>query len=146
MPQLSRLSFITVLLISLMACASHADGPELDPMQLHQEHLRSCADCGVVEGVVKVIDDRPSNRSAAVLGGVIGSIAGQESTAKPQQNPNTQPKTDTPTKPLDVKESYRLSIRMGDGRQVLMNQARIDPRLREGSLVRIIDNRLIFIK
>ena len=94
----------------------------------------SCLECGRVEKIEVVQGVRTATRGGAVLGGVVGGVLtgpGKE----------TSPRAGNP-----MQKSYRLTIRMDNGRRMMINQKIISANLRAGSTVRLNNGRVVLLR
>jgi len=129
---------VVALALALSSCAS---APESRPapapavvVKPAPRALARCPDCGRVEKIEVVHGVRATAKGGAVLGGVVGGVVSQ------------QPKTATPSKTTTTQTSYRLKLRMDDGRRIVVHQNLISPNLRIGSLIRYVGGRVFLVR
>jgi hypothetical protein len=92
----------------------------------------ACPACGRIERVDMVSNVRATSTGHAVLGGVVGGIAaGQPATPATSAKPGVQVLT------------FRIAVRMDDGRRLVLHQADLAPGLRTGSRIRVQANRVL---
>ena len=90
-----------------------------------------CADCGRIQKIEVVHGVRATAQGGAVLGGVVGGVVSNPNkTAKPANGGGT------------TQISYRLTLRMDDGRRLLVHQNLISPNMRVGSIIRYVKGRV----
>ena len=91
-----------------------------------------CHDCGRIERVDMVSNVRATSSGHAVLGGVVGGVAsGQAAQPAPAARPGVQVLT------------FRIGVRMDDGRRLVLHQADLSPGLRAGSRIRVQNSRVL---
>ena len=112
----------------------------------------SCYDCGVVTRIDAVgSGQQSSGATGAVLGGVVGAVAGHELTKDESQGKqNTATVAGAAAGALaghaiqknmqDNPSSYNVYVRMDNGNNVTLNQADLGG-IREGAYVRVYDGR-----
>lgn len=93
---------------------------------------KPCPGCGRIEKI-DVITSATAPVERAVLGGVVGGVL-----TKPTTSPGAKPGTGT--------RSYRLTIRLDGGRQLLVSQKVISPNLKVGSRVRVEGSRVMLLR
>jgi outer membrane lipoprotein SlyB len=92
----------------------------------------ACHDCGRIERVDMVSNVRATSSGHAVLGGVVGGVAaGKTAAPAPSAKPGVQVLT------------FRIALRMDDGRRFVLHQPDLAPGLRAGSRVRVQNNRVL---
>ena len=92
----------------------------------------ACPDCGRIERVEMVSNVRATNNGHAVLGGVVvGVVSGQPATNSSNAKPGVQVLT------------FRIGVRMDDGRRFVLHQPDLAPGLRAGSRIRVQGNRVL---
>lgn len=91
-----------------------------------------CTSCGRVEKI-DVVTSATAPRDKAVLGGVVGGVL-----ARPATTPGGAAGGGT--------KSYRLTIRLDGGRQLLVTQRVISPNLKVGSRVRVEGSRVVLLR
>ena len=134
----SRLACLAALALLLSACATapkQASPPA--PAAPARPVAKACVDCGRVERIETVHGQPAPAHKGPVLGGVVGSVLTQP--AKP-----ATPTAGAPAAPEKV--SYRLTLRMDDGRRLVVNQNLISSQLRVGSVVRYTGGRVVFLR
>jgi len=92
----------------------------------------NCYDCGTVTRIDAVGGQQRTGTTGAVLGGVVGAVAGHEiadDSSKGRQNTATVKGT-----------SYNVYVRMDNGNTVTLNQADVGG-IREGGYVRVYNGR-----
>jgi outer membrane lipoprotein SlyB len=95
----------------------------------------ACQSCGRIEKIEIVQSVRPATRTGgAVLGGVVGGVL-----------TDTHKGTSTSTAGTTQK-SFRLFVRMDDGRHLILSQAVISPNLKVGSPVRLDRGRVMLMR
>ena len=115
---------------------------------------RYCADCGIVER----IDVVPSGRSApsatgAVLGGIVGAVAGHEisdKTGGSKGNQNVAAVAGAVAGAAAGKaiqdrvtgDTYNIHVRMDDGRTLVINQHDLRG-IRENTYVRVVNGKVV---
>lgn len=93
---------------------------------------KPCTSCGRVEKIDVVLStSAPKDR--AVLGGVVGGVL-----TRPATTPGAATGAGT--------RSYRLTIRLDGGRQLLVTQKVISPNLKVGSRVRVEGSRVMLLR
>ena len=148
-----RLIGATALLASLAAagCASTSPGytsqPAYDPG--YNSAGTSCYDCGTVTRVeVTSSGSNVPNATGAVLGGIVGAVAGREISdqtggSKGNQNVATVGGAvagavagNAIQNHVQAQGAYNVYVRMNDGRSVVVSQRDL-AGIREGSYVRV---------
>ena len=120
---------IAALALILGACASVPPPPSGEIPANHTTPPRVvCQDCGRVERIEVVQATGDEHAAGAVLGGIVGGIAGSTNDRSGK------------------KQTYRVSVRMDDGRHLTFAQGMISPNLRQGSHVRIDNGRVILLR
>jgi hypothetical protein len=85
-----------------------------------------CGDCGRIEHVEMVSNVRATSSGHAVLGGVVGGVvAGKPATPSEASKPGVQVLT------------FRIGVRMDDGRRFTLHQPDLAAGLRAGSRIRV---------
>jgi len=122
------------LFLSLSAC-SMAPSREQPVAPVRAPPARPvvvCRDCGRIEHVEMVSNVRATSSGHAVLGGVVGGVgAGKPATPSEASNPGVQVLT------------FRIGVRMDDGRRLTLHQADLAAGLRTGSRIRVANNRVV---
>ena len=91
-----------------------------------------CHECARIERVELVSNVRATASGGAVLGGVVGGVAaGKSATPATASRPGVQVMT------------FRIALRMDDGRRVTIHQPQLASGLRAGSRVRVIGGRVL---
>jgi hypothetical protein len=91
-----------------------------------------CRDCGRIEHVEMVSNVRATSNGHAVLGGVVGGVvAGKPATPSEASKPGVQVLT------------FRIGVRMDDGRRLTLHQADLAAGLRAGSRIRVANNHVL---
>jgi hypothetical protein len=125
------------LLLLLSACSTvprHEAGPPQParPPATPPRPVVVCRDCGRIEKVDMVSNVRATSSGHAVLGGVVGGVAsGQGSKPAANAKPGVQVLT------------FRIAVRMDDGRRFTVHQPVLASGLRAGSRVRVQGNRVL---
>jgi hypothetical protein len=131
----TRSLFALALLLSISACSMSPHREQARPSQQPTQPPRpvvACHDCGRIERVDMVSNVRPAPGGRAVLGGVVGGVvAGKPATPAGASKPGVQVLT------------FRIAVRMDDGRQLLLHQADLAPGLRVGSRIRVQADRVL---
>lgn len=94
----------------------------------------SCPECARIERIETLQGLRATQRGGAVLGGVVGGVL-----AAPA-------KRDGPAAPRQSQAMYRITLRMGDGRRVVVNQNSLPTGLRVGSPVLLRNWRVVPVR
>ena len=129
----SRLTILALLTLVLSSCAT---APTRAPVVITPEPrpAPSCLDCGRIERIEVKQVARPAAKRGAVLSGVVGGVL-------------TKPASAAATPAVAAKQPvYRLSVRMDDGRHLVLIQNVISPNLRVGSLVRVSNGRVVLMR
>ena len=127
-----RLAASVFLLAALSACVSAPQRPVALPATPPQRATPACAACGHIVRIEVIDAVRPATRTGTVLGGVVGGVL---------SGPRKEPATVSPPS-----KTYRLLVRLDDGRQAAFTQAAISPNLRVGSPVRIDRGRVVLLR
>lgn len=91
-----------------------------------------CRDCGRIEHVEMVSNVRATANGRAVLGGVVGGVvAGKPAAPAAASRPGVQVLT------------FRIAVRMDDGRRLTLHQPELASGLRAGSRIRVANNRVL---
>lgn len=93
---------------------------------------RPCTSCGRVERI-DVVTSAAAPKDKAVLGGVVGGVL-------------TRPAASPAGSAGGTTRSYRLTIRLDAGRQLLVTQKVISPNLKVGSRVRVEGSRVVLLR
>ena len=94
-----------------------------------------CPDCGRIEKVEMVSNVRATSSGRPVLGGVVGGVVSGNS-SKPA-TPSTA------SKPGVQVLTFRIAVRMDDGRRFTVHQPDLASGLRAGSRIRVQGNRVL---
>ncbi|MFC4727539.1 glycine zipper 2TM domain-containing protein [Coralloluteibacterium thermophilus] len=118
---------------------------------------QACYDCGQVERIEVVYGARDNSRTGAVLGGVIGAVAGNQ-IAKNTTDSSGRRNTATVAGAVGGavagnaienkmnEQTYDIYVRMDDGRRIVINQNGLPNGLREGAYVRVAGNRITVLR
>ena len=133
MRTLSVFSLSLLLLLSACSMAPHREvAPEPARPPVPARPVVACHDCGRIERVDMVSNVRATSNGHAVLGGVVGGVAaGQPAAPAAGAKPGVQVLT------------FRIALRMDDGRRFVLHQADLAPGLRAGSRIRVQNNRVL---
>ena len=152
-----RLIGATALLASLAAagCATTSPGYTSSPAYSpgYSSGDTSCYDCGTVTRVeVTSSGSNVPNATGAVLGGIVGAVAGREisdKTGGSQGNKNVATAAGAVAGAVagnaiqnhaQAQGAYNVYVRMNDGRSVVVTQGDL-AGIREGSYVRVTNGR-----
>lgn len=127
-----RLAASLFLATALAACAGAPQRPVAVPAPPAPSTPVACQSCGRIVRIETIEAVQPAARTGAVLGGVVGGVL---------SGPRKEPATGAPPR-----KTYRLLVRLDDGRQAVFNQAAISPNLRVGSHVRIDRGRVVLLR
>jgi len=124
------------IFLFLSACSmapSRVPSAEIEPVHtLPPRPVTVCHECGRIERVDMVSNVRPTSSGRAVLGGVVGGVvAGKPAAPAEASKPGVQVLT------------FRLAVRMDDGRHLVLHQADLASGLRAGSRIRVAGNRVL---
>jgi outer membrane lipoprotein SlyB len=122
------------LLLSACSSAPRREPPEpVAPVRTAPPRpVVVCHDCGRIERVDMVSNVRATSSGKAVLGGVVGGVvAGKPATPSGASKPGVQVLT------------FRITVRMDDGRRQVLHQANLASGLRAGSRIRVANNRVL---
>ncbi len=93
----------------------------------------ACASCGVVERIESLSTPARSKPVATPMqGGVLGTVLSKPAPASAQPSAPTR--------------SFRISLKLDDGRRVAIYQTSISPNLKVGSHVRVEKGRVILLR
>lgn len=113
-----------------------------------------CYDCGIVVGIDAVGSGRTApSKTGAVLGGIVGAIAGHEISDKTGGSKGNQniatvagavggAVAGNAIQNRTTGDSYDVRVRMDDGRTVVINQRNIDG-IRENTYVRVVNGKVV---
>lgn len=135
-----RIAVCVILLAcaALSACTNSTQvRPVAPPEQVARPEpptavARPCTSCGRVEKI-DVVTSSSAPKDKAVLGGVVGNVL-----TRPASAPGAPAGGGT--------RSYRLTIRLDGGRQLLVTQKLISPNLKVGSRVRVEGSRVVLLR
>ena len=92
----------------------------------------ACPECGRIERVEMVSNVRATSSGRPVLGGVVGGVvAGKPATPATASKAGVQVLT------------FRIGVRMDDGRRMVLHQPELASGLRAGSRIRVQGNRVL---
>jgi len=128
---------VAISLLLLLTACSTAPRHEARPTQpvrpaAPQNPVVACPDCGRIEKVDLVSNVRATSSGHAVLGGVVGGVASGQG-AKPA----------SASKPGVQVLTFRIALRMDDGRRFTVHQPDLASGLRAGSRIRVQGNRVL---
>jgi len=130
----SLLVLATFLFLSACSTAPRRDQPTTgEPVRTAPARpVVACHECGRIERVDMVSNVRATNSGRAVLGGVVGGVvAGTPATPSAASKHGVQVLT------------FRIAVRMEDGRRLVLHQADLASGLRAGSRIRVLNNRVL---
>ena len=124
----------TSLLLLLTACstAPRHEARPTQPVRPATPPVVACRECGRIEKVDMVSNVRATSSGHAVLGGVVGGVASGQG-AKPASS----------AKPGVQVLTFRIAVRMDDGRRFTVHQPDLASGLRAGSRIRVQGNRVL---
>lgn len=130
-----RFACLALASLALSSCTTTPKPSPAPPaVTITPRVVPSCRDCGRIEKIETVQVPRAPVRTGAVLGGVVGGVLSDPGkAAAPSAAPATQ-------------KTYRLTVRMDDGRRLVLNQNVISPNLRLGSVVRVNKGRVVLMR
>jgi outer membrane lipoprotein SlyB len=129
--RISRLCLLAAFLL-LSACASAPR--RAPPVVVHPAPARPvvvCHECGRIERVDMVSNVRATASGGAVLGGVVGGVLSKPATPAATAKPGVQVLT------------FRITLRMDDGRRFTIHQPQLASGLKAGSRVRVVNGRVV---
>jgi outer membrane lipoprotein SlyB len=148
--KMHMLAAAAVATLALAGCASTSPSYNGNTGYNTPPPAQSCYDCGTVTRIDAVGGQQTSGTTGAVLGGVVGAVAGHElakNTSKGKQNTATVAGAvggavagSAIQKNMNKAQSYNVYVRMDNGNTVTLNQADIGG-IREGSYVRVYNGR-----
>ena len=94
----------------------------------------ACRECGRIERVEMVSNVRATASGGAVLGGVVGGVVSKPAAPAASTKPGVQVLT------------FRLALRMDDGRRITVHQPQLASGLRAGSRVRVVNGRVVALR
>ncbi len=153
----SRTMLIAIPVLALSACAS---SPSYYPRDAYQSPGYSaqvrCYDCGVIERIDKVYGARSNSGTGAVLGGIVGAVIGRELAGDHTSSRNKNAGTAAGAVAGAVaghamenkanEETWDISIRMDDGRRIIINRNLLGNHVRVGAYVRVEGNRILVLR
>ncbi|MFA6984766.1 MAG: hypothetical protein WC213_00985 [Arenimonas sp.] len=132
-----RLACIAALSLALSSCSTTTEtrpSPSIVTTPVPPRAMAKCPDCGRIEKIEVVQGVRATTRGGVVLGGVVGGVV-------------SAPDKAAAPKPAGVSvTTYRLTVRMDDGRRVKIHQNVISANLRVGSVVRVANGRVMLLR
>jgi hypothetical protein len=124
--------FGAFLFLSACASAPRKPPPQAVVRPPPRPTVVACRECGRIERVELVGNVRATASGGAVLGGVVGGVvSGKPATPAPAARPGVQVMT------------FRISLRMDDGRHFTLHQDQLAAGLRAGSRVRVVGGRVL---
>ena len=153
----TQLLIAASLAVSLSACVStprpgYGYGqpqPSSYGQPAYAPQPQRCYDCGQVVRIESVYGARDNSRAGAVLGGVVGAVAGRElADDESSGRRNTATVVGAAAGAVAgnaienrmIAETYNIHIRMDDGRTLVFNRNTLANGLREGAYVRVQGN------
>jgi hypothetical protein len=130
----SLLALSILLLLSACSMAPQREARPTTPVgpSTPARPAVACPDCGRIERVDMVSNVRATSSGHAVLGGVVGGVAsGQAAKPAAASKPGVQVLT------------FRIAVRMDDGRRFTVHQPDLASGLRAGSRIRVQGNRVL---
>ena len=125
---------LSLLLLSACSMSPHREAGPTQPMRPSPptRPVVACSECGRIERVDMVSNVRPTSSGHAVLGGVVGGVAaGQPAKPAGTSKPGVQVLT------------FRIAVRMDDGRRFTLHQPDLAAGLRAGSRIRVQNGRVL---
>jgi outer membrane lipoprotein SlyB len=152
------LAISAVAAVTLGGCATTSPGYSNSssyPSSYPSSNASSrCYDCGIVVGIDAVGSGRTApSKTGAVLGGIVGAIAGHEISDKTGGSKGNQniatvagavggAVAGNAIQNRTTGDSYDVRVRMDDGRTVVINQRNIDG-IRENTYVRVVNGKVV---
>ena len=142
---------IAVLASALGACASGPQSRSYGSAPVYTAPVR-CYDCGTVERIDVIQVTGQSSGTGAVLGGIVGGVLGNQVGKGDGKKAATVAGAvggavaGNAIEKRTVKQDYRITVRMDDGRRLTFTQGTISQYLRVGSPVRIDNGRVILLR
>lgn len=152
----TRLMIAAALTVSLSACVSTPrsayndpyprSSPTYAPAYQPAPQAQRCYDCGQVVRIESVYGARENSRAGAVLGGVVGAVAGRElADDESSGRRNTATAVGAVAGAVAgnaienrmIAETYDIHVRMDDGRVLVFNRNTLAAGVREGAYVRV---------
>jgi hypothetical protein len=119
------------LLLSACASAPRKPPPAVVVPSRPAAPVVVCHECGRIERVEMVSNVRATASGGAVLGGVVGGVLSKPATTAATAKPGVQVLT------------FRIALRMDDGRRLNVHQAQLASGLRAGSRIRVVNGRVV---
>lgn len=153
-----RVLAASTLSLALVACATGGqDYRQPQPYGQGYSQPQRCFDCGVVERIETVYAARDNSRTGAILGGIVGAVAGRaisDSTGGSKGNQNVATVigaaggavAGNAIENKRNEETYDIYVRMDDGRRLVINQNGLGNGLRPGSYVRVNNGRISILR
>lgn len=154
---LGMLGLATAGMLALAGCSTTSPGygsSSSYPASSSYPSRTTCADCGIVTR----IDVIPSGRTApsatgAVLGGIVGAVAGHEISAHTGGSKGNQnvaavagaaagAMAGNAVQNRATSDTYDVHVRMDDGRSVVINQHDL-AGVRENTYVRVVNGKVV---
>lgn len=142
-----RLACFAALSLALSSCSTTTEtrpDPAIVTTPVPPRAPAKCPDCGRIERIEVVQGVRATTRGGVVLGGVVGGVVSAPD--KPAAPKPAAPKVAAPKPGGAGTTTYRLTVRMDDGRRVKIHQNVISPKLRVGSVVRVANGRVMLLR
>ena len=129
-----RLACLAAASLAVASCTTVSHPVPRQPAAAPTRPVVTCHDCGRIERVEVVRAVQATQRGGAVLGGLVGGVVSGESKTKPAAAANRPQAT------------YRLTVRMEDGRRLVIHQNVIPANLRAGARVNLGNGRVTLIR
>jgi hypothetical protein len=130
-----RFACLAVLSLALSSCSTVAPSRPAPVVVTPAPRVAPrCPDCGRVERIEIIHGVRATAKGGAVLGGIVGGVL-----SEPAKNAE-------PAKTTGAQTSYRITLRMDDGRRLVVHQNLIAPKLRVGSFIRFTNGRVMLLR
>ncbi len=148
----TRLTILAVLSATLAACASQPSsnyGRNYYPPSAPYNEPTRCYDCGRVERIEVAYGARDNTGTGAVLGGIVGGVLGNQVGKGDGRKAATVAGVvggAVAGNAIEKNRSgqiYNITVRMDDGRRLVLSQNTISDDLRNGSPVRVINGRVV---
>ena len=141
---------IVVLSSLLAACASEPTPRYSNAPQPYQAPAPvRCYDCGRVERIETVYGARQNTHTGAVLGGIVGGVLGNQVGKGDGKKAATVAGVvggavaGNAIEKKANEQTYDITIRMDNGRVLVINQRSLPGGLRVGSAVRVSNGRIV---
>lgn len=144
-----RMTSLALVCAALAACASQPSprysnnsGPSYAPSST------GCYDCGTIERIETVYGARQNSHTGAVLGGIVGGVLGNQVGKGDGKKAATVAGVvggaiaGNAIENKRNEETFDITVRMQDGRMVVINRNSIPAGLHIGSRVRVSGNSL----